>query len=224
MEYFFRHSEDLKTNINMPLFWGFLLIYLILIYKLRHKRKILPIQLVSLSIIEIALFIWYYEDKLLFIREGLPLYHCRIAAFMMAISFFLKSYKLSNYFAWLGIIGTLIAYSFPDPSKYLWPHITNLTYILGHSLSIGSALMILTNEKRELDFRFICKLTLAMNFVIYLVNKIASANYGYLNHLPESFLINFPSPVLYLGISLGLIFLIYKLSRINLRKVLSSYN
>lgn len=220
MEYFFRHSEDLKTNIKMPLVWGILLIYLILIYKLRHRRKILPIQLVSLSIIEIALLLWYYEDKLLFIREGLPLYHCRIAAFMMAISYFRKDYKLSNYFAWLGIIGTLIAFSFPDPSKYLWPHITNLTYVLGHSLSLGSALMILTNEKRDLDLKFISKITLSMNLVIYLLNKIVSANYGYLDRLPDSFPVSLPSPILYLTISGGLILLIYVLSKINFRKIL----
>ena len=220
MEYFFRHSEDLRTNIKMPLVWGFLLIYLILIYKLRYKRKILAIQLVSLSLIELALFLWYYEGKVLFIREGLPLYHCRIAAFMMAISYFRKDYKLSNYFAWLGIIGTLTAYSFPDPSKYLWPHITNLTYVLGHILSIGSALMILTNERRELDFKLICKITLSMNLMIYLLNKTVSANYGYLNHLPDSFSISLPSPVLYLVISYGLIFLIYGLSKINFRKIL----
>lgn len=220
MEYFFRHSEDLRTNIKMPLVWGFLLIYLILIYKLRYKRKILAIQLVSLSLIELALFLWYYEGKILFIREGLPLYHCRIAAFMMAISYFRKDYKLSNYFAWLGIIGTLTAYSFPDPSKYLWPHITNLTYVLGHILSIGSALMILTNERRELDFKLICKTTLSMNLMIYLLNKTVSANYGYLNHLPDSFSISLPSPVLYLVISCGLIFLIYGLSKINFRKIL----
>lgn len=220
MEYFFRHSEDLRTNIKMPLVWGFLLIYLILIYKLRYKRKILAIQLVSLSLIELALFLWYYEGKVLFIREGLPLYHCRIAAFMMAISYFRKDYKLSNYFAWLGIIGTLTAYSFPDPSKYLWPHITNLTYVLGHILSIGSALMILTNERRELDFKLICKITLSMNLMIYLLNKTISANYGYLNHLPDSFSISLPSPVLYLVISCGLIFLIYGLSKINFRKIL----
>ncbi|MDU3137209.1 TIGR02206 family membrane protein [Anaerococcus sp.] len=220
MEYFFRHSEDLRTNIKMPLVWGFLLIYLILIYKLRYKRKILAIQLVSLSLIELALFLRYYEGKVLFIREGLPLYHCRIAAFMMAISYFRKDYKLSNYFAWLGIIGTLTAYSFPDPSKYLWPHITNLTYVLGHILSIGSALMILTNERRELDFKLICKITLSMNLMIYLLNKTVSANYGYLNHLPDSFSISLPSPVLYLVISCGLIFLIYGLSKINFRKIL----
>lgn len=220
MEYFFRHSEDLRTNIKMPLVWGFLLIYLILIYKLRYKRKILAIQLVSLSLIELALFLRYYEGKVLFIREGLPLYHCRIAAFMMAISYFCKDYKLSNYFAWLGIIGTLTAYSFPDPSKYLWPHITNLTYVLGHILSIGSALMILTNERRELDFKLICKITLSMNLMIYLLNKTVSANYGYLNHLPDSFSISLPSPVLYLVISCGLIFLIYGLSKINFRKIL----
>ena len=220
MEYFFRHSEDLRTNIKMPLVWGFLLIYLILIYKLRYKRKILAIQLVSLSLIELALFLWYYEGKVLFIREGLPLYHCRIAAFMMAISYFRKDYKLSNYFAWLGIIGTLTAYSFPDPSKYLWPHITNLTYVLGHILSIGSALMILTNERRELDFKLICKITLSMNLMIYLLNKTISANYGYLNHLPDSFSISLPSPVLYLVISCGLIFLIYGLSKINFMKIL----
>lgn len=174
----------------------------------------------SLSLIELALFLWYYEGKVLFIREGLPLYHCRIAAFMMAISYFRKDYKLSNYFAWLGIIGTLTAYSFPDPSKYLWPHITNLTYVLGHILSIGSALMILTNERRELDFKLICKITLSMNLMIYLLNKTISANYGYLNHLPDSFSISLPSPVLYLVISCGLIFLIYGLSKINFRKIL----
>lgn len=220
MEYFFRHSEDLKTNIKMPRVWGFLLIYLIIIYKLRHKRKILAMQLVSLFVIELALFHWYYEGKVLFIKEGIPLYHCRIAALMMTISFFRKNYKLCNYFAWLGIIGTLTAYSFPDPSKYLWPHITNLTYVLGHILSIGSALMILTNEKRDLDLKFISKITLSMNLVIYLLNKIVSANYGYLDRLPDSFPLSLPSPILYLTISGGLIFLIYVLSKINFNKIL----
>lgn len=224
MEYFFRHGEDLNTNIKMPLVWGILLVYLMMIYKLRYKRKILSIQLVCLSIVEIALFLWYYAGRKLFIREGLPLYHCRIAALMMAISFFSKNYKLSNYFAWLGIIGALIAYSFPDPSKYLWPHITNLTYILGHILSIGSALMILANERRELDLSFTCKLTLTMNLIIYLLNKTLSANYGYLNNLPDSLAINVASPVLYMGISLGLIILIYGLSKINFRKILTIIN
>ena len=167
---------------------------------------------------------WSYSGRKLFIREGLPLYHCRIAALMMTISFFSKNYKLSNYFAWLGIIGTLIAYSFPDPSKYIWPHITNLTYILGHILSIGSALMILANERRELDLSFTCKLTLTMNLIIYLLNKTISANYGYLNNLPDSLAINVASPVLYISISLGLIFLIYSLSKINFRKILTIIN
>lgn len=224
MEYFFRHGEDLNTNIKMPLVWGLLLVYLIMICRIRYKRKILSIQLVCLSIVEIALFLWYYAGRKLFIIEGLPLYHCRIAALMMDISFFSKNYKLSNYFAWLGIIGTLIAFSFPDPSKYLWPHITNLTYILGHILSMGSAFMIIINERKELDLRFICKLTLAMNLVIYILNKTLSANYGYLNKLPDSLAINVASPVLYIGISLGLIFLIYSLSKINFRKILTIIN
>ena len=80
--------------------------------------------------------------------------------------------------------------------------------------------MILTNERRELDFKLICKITLSMNLMIYLLNKTVSANYGYLNHLPDSFSISLPSPVLYLVISCGLIFLIYGLSKINFRKIL----
>lgn len=202
MEYFFRHNPDPQTNINMIGVWIFLFIYLLIIYMFRSNKNILKTQLILVVLVEIALILWYFQDKDLFLIEGLPLYHCRIAAFMLPIFYFTKQYKLASYFAYLGVIGPLVAYSIPDPSKFMWPHITNLTYVCAHSMLLGSSLMFLFTERKLLSVNTIIKVTFIMNAIITSINILCGANYGYLSELPENLGVNVISPVLFVVISL----------------------
>lgn len=219
MEYFFRHTPDPKTNISMGMVWIFLIIYLLFSYKFRYSKKLLEFQFVFIILVELSLIYWYYTGKVIFLKEGLPLYHCRVAAFMMPIAYFTKKYKLASYFSYMAIIGPLVAYSIPDPSKFMWPHITNVTYVCAHTMLIASGLMFIINNREDLDLKYIIKVTLGINLIIYLANYIFDANYGYLRNLPESLGINIHSIVLLLAISLLLVLGIYALN-IVARKIL----
>lgn len=214
MEYFFRHNPDPHSNINMFGVWILLLVYLFVIYWFRSKKKLLKTQLFLVVLVEFALIFWYSMDKSLFLLEGLPLYHCRIAAFMLPISYFTKKYKLASYFAYLGVIGPLVAYSIPDPSKYMWPHITNLTYVCAHSMLIGSSLMFLLSEREELSVNTIIKITMIMNVIVSILNTIIGSNYGYLSRLPDNLGLHIISPVLFISISALMIITINSLQNL----------
>ena len=141
--------------------------------------------------LQVVLFFWYSGNPVLFMKEGLPMYHCRLSAIMLAASYFLKKEKWMRYFAWLGLLGAIIAFSFPDPSPFLWPHITNITYIGSHMLLGMSAVIILCQEEIELNIKDIFLYTVTMNLVISFVNHFMGSNYGYLKALPKMFPFDF---------------------------------
>ena len=151
----------------------------------------LKISLTLGLFLQVVLFFWYSGNPVLFIKEGLPMYHCRLSAIMLAISYFLKKEKWMRYFAWLGLLGAIIAFSFPDPSPFLWPHITNITYIGSHMLLGMSAVIILCQEETELNIKDIFLYTVTMNLVISFVNYFMGSNYGYLKALPKMFPFDF---------------------------------
>lgn len=202
LTYFFRHNEDGFTSLNMNIIRLLFFLGLIFSYKMRNKKNLLKVLLILGLVLQVILMFWYFGNKDIFLIEGLPFYHCRIAAIMMAITYLSKREKQAKYFAWLGVIGALIAFLIPDPSKYEWPHITNLTYVLCHLNLVITGAMILMNSNLSLSMIDIFKYTLSVNLFIFVANLIFSSNYGYLSSLPQGINMNFPKPVLFLGISL----------------------
>lgn len=211
LRYFFRHNEDGITSINMKLIRMALVLGLFVAYKIKDKKTVLKLLLTLGLILQGLLFYWYSGNKDIFFVEGLPFYHCRVAAIMMAVTFFSGKEKLAKYFAWLGIVGAFVAFMVPDPSPYLWPHITNLTYVVCHIILVISGAMIIFNSSLKLDIKVIFLYTLVVNFVIFVANFIFRANYGYLSRLPEGLNIDVSKPILFLVITslitLGLGFL-----------------
>jgi TIGR02206 family protein len=157
----------------------------------KYNKKLLKISLTLGLFLQVVLFFWYSGNPVLFMKEGLPMYHCRLSAIMLAVSYFLKKEKWMRYFAWLGLLGAIIAFSFPDPSPFLWPHITNITYIGSHMLLGMSAVIILCQEEIELNIKDIFLYTVTMNLVISFVNHFMGSNYGYLKALPKMFPFDF---------------------------------
>ena len=153
MQHFFRYTLDGDPHLNMKLIYAGLVIAIIIAYRFRKNDKLLKVLLATNVLLQIILFIWYLGYKELFIMEGLPLYHCRIAVLMMAVGYVAKKPVISRYFAWLGIIGTIIAFGVPDPSDYLWPHLTNITFICTHYLIAMSSLIIISRNEVKLNFR-----------------------------------------------------------------------
>lgn len=191
MTYFFRYEPDGVHNMSIFIIRIVFIAVLLFAYTQKQNKKLLQISLLLGLFLQAALFIWYSGNPLLFMKEGLPLYHCRLSAIMLAVSYFLKKEKWVRYFAWLGLVGAIIAFSFPDPSPFLWPHITNITYIGSHILLGLTAVIILCQEKTELNMKDIFLYTVAMNLVISFVNHFMGSNYGYLKALPKMFPFDF---------------------------------
>lgn len=186
MTEFFRYTEDAYTNINITLLRLSLVAVIFLAYKSKHKTKLLKPALILGLCGQILLFSWYVGNNTLFIKEGLPLFHCRISAIMMLVAYIVHNDKLMRYFAWLGLIGAIISFAFPDPSKYLWPHVTNLTYIMNHLLLGFTGTLIISSHTSCIKIKDVLMITSIMNAVIMSVNLILHTNYGYLVHFPES--------------------------------------
>ena len=191
MTYFFRYEPD--GVHNMPIFIIRIVFIAVLLFAhtQKHNKKLLKISLTLGLFLQVVLFFWYSGNPVLFMKEGLPMYHCRLSAIMLAVSYFLKKEKWMRYFAWLGLLGAIIAFSFPDPSPFLWPHITNITYIGSHMLLGISAVIILCQEETELKIKDIFLYTVTMNLVISFVNHFMGSNYGYLKALPKMFPFDF---------------------------------
>lgn len=191
MTYFFRYEPDGVHNMSIFIIRIVFIAVLLFAYTQKQNKKLLQISLLLGLFLQAALFIWYSGNPLLFMKEGLPLYHCRLSAIMLAVSYFLTKEKWMRYFAWLGLLGAIIAFSFPDPSPFLWPHITNITYIGSHMLLGMSAVIILCQEETELNIKDIFLYTVTMNLVISFVNYFMGSNYGYLKALPKMFPFDF---------------------------------
>ena len=191
MSYFFRYEPDGVHNIPILMIRILFVAILLFAYMQKNNKKLLWISLLLGLALQLTLFLWYSGNSMLFTKEGLPLYHCRLSAIMLAVTYLLKKEKLMRYFSWLGLLGAIIAFSFPDPSPFLWPHITNITYIFSHMLLGLSSVIILCKEEIELNNKDIFLYTVSMNLVISFVNHFMGSNYGYLRALPKMFPFDF---------------------------------
>ena len=211
MDYFFRTTPDAGFTFNMHLVRLGLVLFLFVIYQFRKKAWLLRGLLVASVILQGVLYFWYTLDHDIWLLEGLPLYHCRIAGICLPIAFLLKKEKSMAFFADLALVGTLVAFAVPDPSKFAWPHVTNLTYILNHYVLMACGLLVSENFRYSLSIKEIGAISLVINTVIFLVDLFLGANYGYLTRVPIEFFKNVPSPVVFAlmtGLMVGVLYLL----------------
>lgn len=209
MDYFFRTTPDSGFTFNMALVRLGLILFLFVIYQFRYKVRVLRSLLVLSVILQGVLYWWYTHDSELFLMEGLPLYHCRIAGICLPLAFFFKKKKAMTYFADLALVGTVIAFAVPDPSDFAWPHVTNLTYILNHYVLMACGLLVSENFRYSLSIKEIGAISFAINIVIFLVDLLLGANYGYLTSVPIEFFKNVPSPVVFAVMTVLMIGVLY---------------
>lgn len=209
MDYFFRTTPDAGFTFNMHLVRLGLVLFLFVIYQFRKKAWLLKLLLVASVVLQGILYFWYTLDHDLWLLEGLPLYHCRIAGICLPIAFLLKKEKSMAFFADLALVGTLVAFAVPDPSKFAWPHVTNLTYILNHYVLIACGMLVTVNRPKSLTFKEIGLASLAMNSVIFAMDLALGANYGYLTRVPIAFFDFVPVPLVFLIITILIAIALY---------------
>ena len=162
--------------------------------KVAYQRFIQILQSVQL----IVLYSWYWGN-LMPLSESLPFYHCRIAMFAMLLIPGTSKYK--QYFALLGTFGATAALAYPLFDPYPFPHVTILSFIIGHVALLGNALLYLFRnyEASLLDLKNVAVITFALNGLIWVVNLVVGGDYGFLSKPP--IVGNFGQPLNYLIVS-----------------------
>lgn len=222
MENFFRYNVDGSASINITLIRLALIVSIIFAYRFRNSETLLRASLNLGTGIQLLMLYWYLGNAELFLKEGLPLFHCRLSAIMMFFGYYTNSQKITKYFSWLGVIGAIIAFTFPDPSPYVWPHVTNVTFVGSHIFLMISGVIILSKNNVYLSPKDTLALTFIMNTILMLANMLVHSNYGYLTELPTFIGIRLPKAALFflmtMFISIIIIFLEKKQSDLQSQK------
>ena len=147
--------------------------------KVAYQRFIQILQSVQL----IVLYSWYWGNHMP-LSESLPFYHCRIAMFVMLLIPGTSKYK--QYFALLGTFGATAALAYPLFDPYSFPHVTILSFIIGHAALLGNALLYLFKnyEASLLNLKNVTVITFSLNALIGVVNLVVGGDYGFLTKPP----------------------------------------
>mgnify|MGYP000919232149 FL=1 len=147
--------------------------------KVAYQRFIQILQSLQL----IVLYSWYWGNQMP-LSESLPFYHCRIAMFVMLLIPGTSKYK--QYFALLGTFGATAALAYPLFDPYPFPHVTILSFIIGHVALLGNALLYLFKnyEASLLNLKNVTVITFSLNALIGVVNLVVGGDYGFLNKPP----------------------------------------
>ena len=147
--------------------------------KVAYQRFIQFLQSLQL----IVLYSWYWGNQMP-LSESLPFYHCRIAMFVMLLIPGTSKYK--QYFALLGTFGATAALAYPLFDPYPFPHVTILSFIIGHVALLGNALLYLFKnyEASLLNLKNVTVITFSLNALIGVVNLVVGGDYGFLNKPP----------------------------------------
>ena len=147
--------------------------------KMAYQRFIQILQSLQL----IVLYSWYWGNQMP-LSESLPFYHCRIAMFVMLLIPGTSKYK--QYFALLGTFGATAALAYPLFDPYPFPHVTILSFIIGHVALLGNALLYLFKnyEASLLNLKNVTVITFSLNALIGVVNLVVGGDYGFLTKPP----------------------------------------
>ena len=204
IHYFFRTSIE-KNNFNsfgvihLILLGITLLGVLTIIYRKRENRLFELGVGITLLIQQITLYLWYFRGNYHFVQEGLPLFHCRIAIILIAIGMIFKKDFMMKMGSYWGIFGSISALLFPGLDPFVFPHMTQFSYFIGHILLLWGSIYLLTVKKIGMskdEFKKALIITNLYHTVIFNINNLINSNYAYMKSSPIE-IGNKLNPILY---------------------------
>lgn len=206
MKDFLTTTQTHPPHIPLPYYLLMLLAMVLLSYLswLWYNNNIWRWTFITLQAIQlISLYIWYIWQGFP-LDDSLPLYHCRMAMLALLL---LKDSKVKTYFALMGLVGGCCAIIYPVFNPYNFPHISSISFIIGHYALLVNSLnyLLRTYKTHPISKNMIVALTLLLNLGLVVVNHFVSGNYGLLRHTP--FITDAWLPIKYLAVSGALIIL-----------------
>ena len=206
MKDFLTTTQTHPPHIPLPYYLLMLLAMVLFSYLswLWHNNNIWRWTFITLQAIQlISLYIWYIWQGFP-LDDSLPLYHCRMAMLALLL---LEDSKVKTYFALMGLVGGCCAIIYPVFDPYNFPHISSISFIIGHYALLVNSLnyLLRTYKTHPISKNMIVTLTLLLNLGLVVVNHFVSGNYGLLRHTP--FITDAWLPIKYLAVSVTLIIL-----------------
>ncbi|WP_042273401.1 YwaF family protein [[Clostridium] dakarense] len=136
---------------------------------------------------QLFLYSWYFIGKYNTFKEGLPLYHCRIAIIFMGIGMILSKDILMKIGSYWGIFGSIGALLFPGLDPFTFPHITQFSYFIGHLFLLCGAVYLLSVKKigmSKSDLKNVLIFTNIYHVLMFVTNNALGSNYGYMSSPP----------------------------------------
>jgi hypothetical integral membrane protein (TIGR02206 family) len=190
--YFFRTS----IGVNNFTTFGFIhltlliisLLGIMIILKIKRESKFFEISIGSILLVQqLTLYLWYFRGKYHFLQEGLPLFHCRIAIIMLIIGLVLKKDFMAKMGSYWGIFGSVSALLFPELDPFSFPHITQISYFIGHILLLWGSIYLLFVKKigmNKSEFKKVLFITNIYHVLIFILNNRIHSNYGFMSTSP----------------------------------------
>lgn len=135
-------------------------------------------QLIQLLIINS----WYLAARLP-LSESLPFYHSRMAMWIILLA---PKGSFKQYFALVGVFGSIMALVHPVFYPYPFPHVSSINNVFGHWALLANCLIYLVQsyQVEEGSVWKICQMTFGINAIIQLANLATGGNYGFMRRPP----------------------------------------
>lgn len=203
MKHFFRIIEDgVALRLFSPVHLVLLFIYItgiILIAKKqfglsdeKRNKKFLKVLAIILLIDQIILYTWQLKSGYFRMDISLPLYHCRLAVWMLIVGILFDNRQMKVVGMYWGTLGSVIAMVMADLYKFQFPHYTNFQFFIVHIIMgwiIADFLFVTKWNVTKKDHKFTLIFTNVYNvllvaFNMVLLNKLPEINYGYMIDMP----------------------------------------
>lgn len=158
-------------------------------------RKIKNTMIIIMLTQQAILYLWYILSGYNTLRQGLPLYNCRVAIISISIGLLVNNKALKSLGVYWGCFGAIFALVMPGVDPFKFPHYTQISYFVGHICLLWSIMYILVIE----DFKFTVKslkniliFTNVYHGIVFIINVVIGANYCYLIESPIRLFMNMP--------------------------------
>ena len=154
----------------------------------KNENRVLELFIATILILQqIILYTWYFSNNYKILEDGLPLYHCRLSIISIGFGLLLQQKMLIKFGSYWGILGSIGALLFPVLDPFLFPHITQFSYFIGHLFLLWGCVYILFVKKvgmNKIDFKNTLIFTNIYHIIMFFMNNFLGSNYAYMNKPP----------------------------------------
>ena len=149
---------------------------------------------------QIVLYAWQFGSGFFQMALSLPLFHCRIAIWLLIIGVLGQRKTILRVGMCWGAAGALLAMLVPDLYNFRFPHYTNFQFFIGHMVMGWLIFHLLWHERERIgrhEIRAVVLISTLYNVAMLGVNialrpHFPAANYGYMMELPALVPIHLP--------------------------------